>query len=282
MEKFTPEKINKLKIQANEIRKSIVQMLAEAGSGHTAGSLGMADIFTFLYFYALKHKPDNPEWKDRDRLVLSNGHICPVLYATMAHAGYFKIEELQTLRKFGGRLQGHPHREYLPILETSSGPLGEGLSQAVGMAIASKLDCKTELDKQIYCLVGDGELDEGQNWEAVMLAYKYKLDNLILIVDRNKIQIDGDTEDVMPLDSLHFKFDAFNWHVQTINGHDFEQINNAVIEAKNMEGKPSVIIAHTIPGKGVKAWECDYRWHGKAPSKEEAEMALEELEKLYA
>ena len=280
MEKLTPEKINKLKIQANEIRKSIISMLSEAGSGHPAGALGMTDIFTYLYFHALKHKKESPEWKDRDRVVLSGGHICPVLYATMAHAGYFPIEELQTLRKFGTRLQGHPHREYLPILETSSGPLGEGLSQAVGMALASKIDSKNELDKLIYCTVGDGELDEGQNWEAIMLAYKYKLDNLILFVDRNKIQIDGNTEDVMPLDSLHFKFDAFNWHVQTIDGHDFEQINNAIILAKNMEGKPSVIIAHTISSKGVKEWEGDYHWHGKAPSKEEAEFALKQLETI--
>jgi len=280
MEKLSLEKIRDLKIQANEIRKSIVSMISEAGSGHTGGSLGMTDIFTLLYFSVLKHKPENPEWKDRDRLVLSNGHICPVLYATLSYAGYFPKDELLTLRKWGSRLQGHPHREFLPILETSSGPLGEGLSQAVGMALASKIDSKSELDKQIYCLVGDGELNEGENWEAIMLAYKYKLDNLILIVDRNKIQLDGNTEDIMPLDSLHFKFDAFNWHVQTVDGHDFEQINNAIINAKNMEGKPSVIIAHTTPCKGVKAWEGDYRWHGKAPNKEEAKMALEELDKL--
>ncbi len=275
METITDKKIEGLKIKANNIRKSIIEMLYEAKSGHTAGALGMADIFTYLYFYSLKHKPENPMWSDRDRLVLSNGHICPVLYATMAHAGYFEIKELQTLRKFGSRLQGHPHREFLPIVETSSGPLGEGISQSVGMAIASRME--NGIDRTIYCLVGDGELDEGQNWEAIMLASKEKLDNLIVIVDRNFIQIDGKTESVMPLNDLASKWESFNWNVEVINGHDFRDIHNAIYKIKSTKGKPSVIIANTTPGKGVKEFENNYLWHGKAPNKEETNMAIEEL-----
>lgn len=269
-----------LEKKANDIRESIITMLVEAGSGHTAGPLGMADIFTYLYFHALRHDPKNPEWEDRDRLVLSNGHINPVLYATMAHAGYMPVEELQTLRKFGTRLQGHPHREFLPYLETSSGPLGSGLSQAVGMALAERIDHGVSSDKTIYCLLGDGELDEGQNWEAIMLAGKEKLHNLIAIVDRNNIQIDGYTEDIMPLNDLNKKWEAFNWHVQEIDGHNFEMIHDAIGKAKATFDKPSVIIAKTIPGKGVREFEFDYHWHGKAPNKEEAKKALEELRTL--
>ncbi|MCX6738796.1 MAG: transketolase [Candidatus Parcubacteria bacterium] len=261
-------KIKELETKAREIRVSIIEMLAEAKSGHTAGPLGMADVFALLYFHALRHDPKNPSWEERDRLVLSNGHICPVLYATMAHAGYFPLEELKTLRKFGSRLQGHPHREFLPIMETSSGPLGEGLSQAVGMALAHRIDGKTN---QIYCLMGDGELDEGQVWEAVMLAGKEKLGKIIGIVDRNNIQIDGSTDTVMPLQPLKEKFEAFNWHVIEVNGHDFQLINTALVEAQAITDKPSVIIAHTIPGKGILEIENDYHWHGKAPNKEEAE-----------
>ncbi len=279
MENLTAEKIIELKSTANDIRKSIIEMLCEAGSGHTAGALGMTDIFTLLYFGVLKHDPVNPLWTHRDRLILSNGHICPVLYATIAHAGYFPLEELKTLRKFGSRLQGHPHREFMPFLETSSGPLGEGLSQAVGMAIALKIDNKMDANN-IFCIVGDGELDEGQNWEAVMLASKEKLSNLIVIVDRNKIQIDGTTEEVMPLGSLKDKFESFNWQTEEIDGNDFTEINNAIYKIKNnKKDMPSVIIANTIPSKGVKEWEGDYRWHGKAPNKKEAEMALKELSK---
>jgi transketolase len=277
METITDTKIEDLKIKANDIRKSIIGMLCEAGSGHTAGALGMADIFACLYFYILKHKPDNPTWSDRDRLILSNGHICPVLYATMAHAKYFPIEELKTLRKFGSRLQGHPHREFFPLAETSSGPLGEGLSQAVGMAIASRME--KGIERTIYCIAGDGELNEGQNWEAIMLAAKQKLNNLILIVDRNHIQIDGSTEIVMPLGDLTLKFKYFDWNVEQIDGHDFRQINHAIYNAKNNKEKPTVIIAKTIPSKGIKEWEGNYKWHGKAPNKEEAQMALEELNK---
>jgi len=275
METITDEKIIGLKKKANDIRKSIVEMLYLAGSGHTAGPLGMADIFSYVYFESLKHKPENPFWGERDHVILSNGHINPVLYATMAHSGYFPIEELKTLRKFGSRLQGHPHREYLPMLETSSGPLGEGLSQAIGMAIASKMD--NGINKTFYCFVGDGELNEGQNWEAIMLASKMRLNNLILIVDRNNIQQNGSTEIIMPLGDLVSKFESFNWHADQINGHDFREINHAIYNAKNQEHKPTVIIAKTIPSRGVREWEGNYKWHGKAPNKEEYEMAMQEL-----
>lgn len=280
MDDITDKKIIELQEKANEIRKSIIEMLLEAGSGHTAGPLGMADIFTALYFHILHHDPQHPDWADRDRVVLSNGHICPVLYATLAHAGYFPIEELKTLRKFGSRLQGHPHREWLPILETSSGPLGEGLSQAVGMALADRIDKGRSSDRFFFALMSDGEMDEGLNYEAMMLAGKERLHNIIAIVDRNNIQIEGFTEDVMPLESLYEKWQAFNWHVQEIDGHNFEQIINAVAEAKTIFDRPSVIIAHTIPGKGVAEFERKYEWHGKPPNKEEAAMALAELRTL--
>ena len=278
-------KNEELKIKARDVRKSIIEMLVEAGSGHTAGSLGMADVFTFFYFHALKHDPKNPLLENRDRVILSNGHICPVLYACMAHSGYMPLEELKTLRKFGSRLQGHPHREFLPYLETSSGPLGEGLSQGVGMAIADKIDGKdsdgsTSLttSRKIYCFLGDGELNEGGNWEAIMLAGKAKLNNLIAIVDRNFIQIDGDTEDVMPLEPLKAKWESFNWHVIEADGHDFKSLNDGVEEAHRTYDKPIVILARTIPSKGVKEWEGDYKWHGKPPTKEEGVMALKELD----
>ncbi|MES3031819.1 MAG: transketolase [Patescibacteria group bacterium] len=276
---LSEEKILDLEKKANDIRESIISMLVEAGSGHTAGPLGMTDIFTLFYFHILKHDSKNPSWAERDRLVLSNGHICPVLYATMAHAGYFPLEELQTLRKFGTRLQGHPHREYLPMLENSSGPLGAGLSQAVGMAIADRIDGKDK-DRFIYCFMSDGEQDEGNSWEAIMLAGKNKLRNLIAVVDRNNIQIDGFTENIMPLEPLADKWRAFNWHVIEVGGHDFKALNEAVEEAQAVYEKPTVIIAHTIPGKGVHAFERDYKWHGKAPNKEEAKMALNELRTL--
>lgn len=274
MESLNDTKIKELKITANNIRISIINMLFTAGSGHTAGSLGMADIFTLLYFHSLKHEPREPLWVNRDRLVLSNGHICPVLYATMAHAGYFPISELNSLRKFGSKLQGHPHREYMPWLENSSGPLGLGLSQAVGMAIADKIYGG---HKTIYALLSDGEHDEGNTWEAIMLAAKEKLSNLIVIVDRNNIQISGNTERVLPLGNLQEKYKTFGWFTQEINGHDFREINNAIHNAKINKGLPSVIIANTIPGKGVKEWENDYKWHGIAPNKNQMEMALEEL-----
>jgi len=274
---LSDEKIKILQKKANDIRQSIIEMLVEAKSGHTAGALGMADIFTLFYFHILKHNPKDPFWEKRDKLILSNGHICPVLYATMAHAGYFPMDELKTLRKFGTRLQGHPHREYLPFLETSSGPLGSGLSQAIGMALADKIDEKDK-DRFIYCFMSDGELDEGNSWEAIMFAGKRKLHNLITIVDRNNIQIDGNTEKIIPLEPLADKWRAFNWHVIEVSGHDFKSLNEAVEKAQEMLEKPTVIIAHTIPGKGVKEFERDYKWHGIAPNKEQGELALKELQ----
>lgn len=277
---LTDKEIQSLEERANDIRKSIIEMLLEAGSGHTAGPLGMADVFTALYFHILKQDPKNPGWPERDRLILSNGHICPVLYAAMAHAGYFPVSELMTLRKFGSRLQGHPHREFLPMLETSSGPLGSGLSQAVGMALADRIDRGRKSDRYFYCLMSDGELEEGQSWEAAMLAGKEKPGNLIAILDRNKIQIDGFTDNVMPLEPLREKWEAFRWHVQEINGHDFREIVGAVEAAKAVFEKPSMILADTIPGKGVKEFERDFHWHGKPPDEKQAEMALAELRTL--
>ncbi len=277
---LTQEREIELREIANNIRLSIIDMLVEAGSGHTAGPLGMADVFTTLFFHTLKHDPTNPDWPLRDRFILSNGHICPVLYATMAHAGYFPLEELKTLRKFGSRLQGHPHREWLPGLENSSGPLASGLAQAVGMAIAEKIDVGLSGQKRIYCALSDGELESGAIWEAAMLAGKNKLSNLTAVIDRNNIQIDGFTEDIMPLEPLADKWRAWNWHVIEIDGHNMEEIAESFETAKAVFEKPTVIIAHTIPGKGVKEFEKDYRWHGKPPSKDEAKMAIGELRSL--
>lgn len=265
--------------KANAIRVSIIEMLLEAGSGHTAGPLGMADIFALMYFHVLTHDPKNPTWVERDILVLSNGHICPGQYAAMAHAGYFPIEELKTLRKLHSRLQGHPHREMLPGVETSSGPLGTGLSEAIGMALADRLTPVRE-ERFIYAFLGDGECNCGSIWEAAMLAGKEHLDNLIAIVDRNDIQIDGFTHDIMPLEPFASKWESFGWHVQTVDGHDIAAVNASINEAKAVQGRPSIIIALTIPGKGVKAFEKDYRWHGKPPSKEEGVQALKELRSL--
>ena len=274
------EKIIELETTANNIRESIIEMLLEAKSGHSAGPLGMADIFTYLFFHGLNHDPKNPTWPDRDRFVLSNGHICPVYYATMAHAGYFPISELMTLRKLGTRLQGHPHIEWLPIVETSSGPLGAGLSQAVGMAIADKIDFGDLTKRRIYCAMSDGELEEGNSWEAVMLAAKYKLHNLCAIVDYNNIQIEGYVENVMPLAPLAEKWKSFNWNVIEIDGHDFQAIDVAFEQAKAVFEKPTVIIARTIPGKGVDFMEHDFHWHGTPPNAEQAKKALEELRTL--
>jgi transketolase len=284
---LSTEKIFELEKTANKIRQSIIEMLLAAGSGHTAVPLGMVDVFTYFYFTppagGLKYDPKNPLWEERDRLVLSNGHICPVLYATMAHAGYFPVEELKTLRKFGSRLQGHPHRDYLEFLENSSGPLGSGLSQAVGMALADRIDGK-DSNRFIYCFISDGELDEGNTWEAIMLAAKNKLHNLIVVLDRNNIQIDGFTENVMPLEPLHQKFRAFNWHVVETSGHDFEALHSSVEEAKSVFEKPTIIISHNIPGKGVHEFERNYKWHGYDPNvkttKEDYTHALKELRTL--
>jgi transketolase len=276
------EQIKKLEEKANAIRQSIIEMLVTAGSGHTAGPLGMADIFTALYFHLLNHDPKNPDWANRDRLILSNGHITPVRYATMAHAGYFPVEELKTLRAFGSRLQGHPEREKLPGLETTSGPLGSGLSQAAGIALGLRMDDqKLSFPKpHVYCVMSDGELDEGNSWEAIMFAGNKKLANLTAIIDRNNIQIDGMTEDVMPLEPLADKWRAFNWHVLEIDGHNFQQMVDAVNEAKAIHEKPTVIIAHTIPGKGIAEIEFDYKWHGTPPNKEQAAQWLTELRTL--
>jgi transketolase len=272
---LTQDKIHLLEKKATAIRRSIVEMLIEAKSGHLAGALGMADIFAYLYFHALKHDPKNPKWKYRDRLILSNGHICPALYATMAHAGYFPVSQLMTLRKFGSKLQGHPHRDFLPMLETSSGPLGSGLSQTIGMALADRIDNGKSSGRQFYCLMSDGELDEGNSWEAIMLAGKEKIQNLTAIVDRNSIQIDGFTEDIMPLNPLVDKWRSFNWHVQEVNGHDFMEIDRAVSEAHAVFDRPSVIIAHTIPSKGIPEFERKFEWHGKVPTTaEEVKVAM--------
>lgn len=271
---LTDEKIKELEEKAESIRETIIQMLVAAGSGHTAGPLGMADIFAAFYFHILNHDPKNPGWEERDRLVLSNGHICPVLYAAMAHAGYFPIEECLTLRKFGSRLQGHPERLRLPGLETTSGPLGEGLSQAAGMAYALRMDNKKQ---RIYCLMSDGEQEEGSTWEAAMFIGKNKLSNLTAVMDRNNIQIDGITEEVMPLEPIGDKYRAFNWHVLEVDGHNISEFIQAIDEAKAIYEKPTLIIAHTIPGKGVPEIEFDYHWHGKPPTSEEGKRFLKEI-----
>jgi transketolase len=267
--------IHELAQIASIIRQDVIKMLVESGTGHTAGPLGMADVLTALYFHILNHRPDDPQWAYRDRLVLSNGHICPVLYATLARAGYFPVEELKMLRKFGSRLQGHPSRLELPGIETSSGPLGQGISQAVGMALAAKLDNRSH---QVFCLTSDGEHNEGQTWEAILSASKFKLHNLTIILDRNNIQIGGFTEHVMPLESLRAKYEAFNWLVLDVDGHNFEQIIDAAQEARSVYERPVCIIAHTIPGKGVSFMESKPEWHGKAPTPEEAKQALAELQ----
>ena len=268
--------IEELDKTANEIRQDIIKMLVKAGSGHSAGPLGMADVFTALYFSVLKHDQKDPSWEERDRLILSNGHICPVRYAAMAHAGYFPVKELDTLRKFGSRLQGHPERERLPGLETTSGPLGSGLSQASGMAYVGKYIDKTTW--RVYCAMSDAEQEAGQTWEAAMFAGKNKLDNLTAIIDRNNIQIDGFTEDIMPLEPLKAKYEAFNWHVLEVDGHNIEAIIDACNQAKAIHQKPTVLIMHTIPGKGVSFMENDFKWHGTPPgvSNMEGEPAKEE------
>ncbi|MBW3568938.1 transketolase [Candidatus Parcubacteria bacterium] len=281
--------IAELETKAYEIRVDIIKMLEHAGSGHSAGPLGLADIFTALYFDILNHDPKNPDWSERDLFLLSNGHCAPVQYVAMAHAGYFAREELKTLRQFGSRLQGHPERTKLSGLETTSGPLGCGLSQACGMALAMRMNSvrddgsngmNKDLHRWVYVVMGDGELDEGNIWEAAMLASKYKLGNVIGIVDRNNIQIDGPTEEVMPLDDLAEKWQGFGWHVLEIDGNNMEEFIDACSLARSIVEKPVVIIARTIPGKGVDFMEYDFRWHGKPPNKEEAKKALHDLRTL--
>lgn len=269
--------IEDLEEKANKIRQDIIKMLLSAGSGHSAGPLGMADIFTALYFAVMNHDPKNPDWEARDRLFLSNGHIVPVRYVTMAHAGYFPKTKLKTLRKLGSPLQGHPERTKMAALETTSGPLGSGLAQASGYAYAARMD---NARFRIFCVCSDGEHDSGNHWEAVLFAGKYKLSNLTVFVDRNNIQIDGHTEDVMPLEPLEDKYKAFNWHTLHIDGHNIEEIIDAVNHAKAVYEKPTVILAHTIPGKGVDFMEGLPEWHGKPPDKKQAKKALHDLRTL--
>jgi len=270
-----PPTTAELQKHALAIRRDIIEMLVEAKSGHTAGPLDMADVFAALYFSVMRHDPKNPEWEERDRLLLSCGHICPVRYAAMAEAGYFPREELRTLRKFGTRLQGHPERVRLPGSESTSGPLGEGLAQSCGLAYAAKMDGKSW---RVYCVTSDAEHQCGLHWEAVMFAAKNKLDNIACIVDRNVIQIDGSTEKVMPLEPFAAKYEAFGWNVEECDGNDVAAVVDALDRARTFKGKPTVLIAHTIPGKGVSFMENDYLWHGKPPTKEQAALALRELE----
>jgi len=277
MPKITTHKLHELEVTANRIRQDIISMLIEAGSGHVAGPLDMADVFTALYFFVLNHRPKEPWWDDRDRVYLSNGHICPVWYATLANAGYFPHSELKTLRKLGTRLQGHPHARELPGVENTGGPLGQGLSQAIGSALAARLDGKRY---RTFALMSDAEHEEGQTWEAVMFAGKNKLHNLAAIMDRNNIQIDGFTEDIMPLEPLRAKYEAFNWHVLEVDGHNIEEIVDACHEAEAIYEKPTMIIAHTIPGKGVDFMEQKFEWHSKAFKPGEAEEALKQLRTL--
>ncbi len=268
--------IEDLKNISREIRKDVLLSLAEAGSGHTGGSLGLADVFTCLYFSVMHHDPKQPFMEDRDRLILSIGHVAPVLYATLANAGYFPVSELKTLRKLESRLQGHPGRDHgLPGLELSAGSLGQGLSVSVGMALAAKMDLRTY---SIYCIMGDGELQEGSVWEAAMSAGHYKLDNLISIVDRNRLQIDGTNSDVMEIEPLMNKWKAFGWNVHECNGNDHADLLSSFASCKSNKGKPNIIIANTIMGKGVKTIENEYQWHGKAPSKEQLEEFIKILE----
>ncbi len=274
------EKLSAIELQgiANNIREDIIRMLEHAGSGHSAGPLGLADIFTALYFDILKHDPKQPDWPERDILLLSNGHCVPVRYATMARAGYFDRDELMTLRQLGSRLQGHPERLRLSGLENTSGPLGCGLSQACGMSLAMRMD--GQQGRWIYVVMGDGEQDEGNVWEAAMLAGKYKLSNIIAITDRNNIQIDGPTENVMPLESLKAKWQAFGWHVLEIDGNNIDAVIEACAMARAVTEQPVMILAYTVPGKGVDFMEYDFHWHGKPPNKEEAKKALHELRTL--
>ena len=267
-------RIREIEEKARAIRMTIIEMLVAAGSGHTAGPLGMTDIFATLYFHTLSHDPKNPDWAERDRLILSNGHTVPVRYAAMAHAGYFPVAECLTLRKFGSRLQGHPERLRLPGLETTSGPLGSGLGQAAGMALGARIDKKKF---RTYCMISDGEQDAGNIWESAMFAGNQKLNTLTVIVDRNNIQINGTTEEVMPLEPLKQKWEAFNWHVLEVDGHNIRGLVDALEEAEAITERPTIVIAHTTPGKGIKEIEGDYTWHGKPPTKEEGDRFLKEL-----
>lgn len=264
-----------LRREANEIRKDVIRMLAAAGSGHPGGSLSMADILSVLYFKVMRHEPKNPKWPDRDRVVLSKGHGAPALYAALAHAGYFPKEQLLTLRKMGSPLQGHPDRRRLAGLEASTGSLGQGLSIAVGIALARRLDQK---DYWTYVILSDGETNEGQTWEAASFAAHNKVDHLIAILDYNKFQLDGAVRDILHMEPMVDKWKAFGWEVFEIDGHDLEAILGAIDQAKQVRAKPAIIIAHTVKGKGVSFMENNNHFHGVAPTKEEAERALKELE----
>jgi len=274
---MTDERITELQLRANDIRVSIIDMLEDAGSGHTAGPLGMSDMFAALYFEIMNHDPKNPDWDERDWLFLSNGHTVPVRYAAMAHAGCFPVEELLTLRKFGSRLQGHPERHALPGIEHTSGPLGTGLGQAAGVATGLRLDGKKN---HVFCMTGDGELNCGNIWESAMFAGHNGLSNLTAIVDRNNIQINGMTENVMKLEDLVGKWTSFGWHVIEIDGHNIQEFVDAVNQAKAIQNKPTCIIAHTIPGKGIKEIENEFQWHGKPPTTEQEQRFLKELRTL--
>ncbi|MBN2240401.1 MAG: transketolase [Dehalococcoidales bacterium] len=266
--------VEELEQMAKKLRRHIITMLGEAGSGHPGGSLSAADIVTCLYFNVLRHNPENPDWPDRDRFVLSKGHAAPVLYSALAESGYFPVEVLPTLRKLGSTLQGHCEHGTTPGIEATAGSLGQGLSFSIGLALAGKLNKK---DYRVYTMLGDGECDEGQVWEAAMAAPHFKVDNLTAIVDNNGLQIDGWNRDVMNLDPFNDKWQAFGWHVIDINGHDIPQILDAFREAQSVKGKPSVIIAHTVKGKGVSFMENQAGFHGKAPNAEQVETALKEL-----
>ena len=263
-----------LKEKAKDIRRHIINMLSEAGSGHPGGSLSIADLVTALYFAVLKVDPDNPRWEERDRFVLSKGHACPVLYGALAEAGFFPVEELKTLRKIDSRLQGHPDMRKTPGVEMSTGSLGQGLAAANGMALAGKLD---QRDYRVYVVLGDGEVNEGMVWEAAMAAAHYGLDNLTAFLDYNGLQIDGPVEEVMATAPLEEKWAAFGWHVLTIDGHDFGEILAAVEEAKKTKGQPTMIIAKTVKGRGVSFMENEVGWHGKAPDEKQTAQALAEL-----
>ena len=272
-----------LEAKAKHIRELILTALAEAGSGHTGGSLDLADVFAVLYFDHLRHDPKNPMWEGRDKVVLSIGHTAPVLYATLAAAGYFPEEEMLTLRKLGSRLQGHPSYESrLPGLETCSGSLGQGIGVALGMALAAKMDgpsTGTGTVNRVFCIMGDGEQQEGSVWESAMAAAHHKLDNLCVIIDRNRLQIDGGTEKVMAIDPLKDKWVAFGWNAVEVDGHDLGQIKMALELADKAQGRPTVIIADTVMGKGVPSIENNNQWHGKVPTKEQVKEFLHELYK---
>ncbi len=269
--------VEKLYKISTKLKQKVLDMLVESGSGHTAGSLGTSEIFTALYFHVLNIDPKSPGKKDRDRFILSNGHICPIWYAALSEKGFFPTKELWTLRKINSKLQGHPKYKSLPGIENSSGSLGQGLSQAIGIALSAKMDGE---NYRVYCMTGDGELDEGQIWESAMFAPSKNLNNITWIIDRNNIQSDGNTEDIMPLESLRDKLESFNWFVIEIDGHNIEEIISACNMAKSITQRPTVIITHTIPGEGVKLMENRYEWHGKIPTKAQARRAKEELSSI--